>query len=370
MSNKIKSALGYLILTQPFFAHMALNTPIEESDRVATMAMDGKRIFYNKDFLAKLTKANTVAVICHELLHPMGQYFERMGDRDPRVWNFAHDFVINQIIVDEEVGELPSVDGMKPVYDQEVYDEHDGSAERIYEWLKQQDGSGSGSIDGKKPFDEPMKAARGGASAVSDEWAMKVVQAASAAKAMGNLPGSIKRLVDDIVSRQIDWRGVLNDFLVEAREDCRTWRRCNRRLAAQGVYSPAATGETLGHVVVAVDASGSVSDEDMATFQGELNNLVEDLSPEGVTVLVFDTKVRDTRTFDHGERVDLSGATAGGGTSYADVMRKVGEMQPTALVVLTDMECDTFGDNPRLPVLWLTDNKHITSAPFGKVIHF
>jgi len=364
MHEKLQKAATWIILKQPFFASLFLDMDVVEDDSVDTAATDGETIYYSRDYVDTLSVKNCIFLTCHEVLHPLGLYFERMGEKIPELWNIAHDIVINQILVDEGIGEMPEIPGGEPVYDKEMHDACDGSAERIYERLL---GKGDGTGSGHVSIDQPMLPKD--VDKVIRDFRIRVVRATAVARKQGKMPGSLERFVEQIVSDKVDWRSVLRNFIEPYTSGCRTWARPNRRFAAGGVFAPGSEGEKIGKIVIAVDASGSVSDSDLAEFQGEINNLLEDLNVESMTVLVFDTKVRSEYEISNDDPLSIR-TKAGGGTSYVDVMKRARELDAEGLVVLTDLYCDSYGRKPGCPVLWLTDSKNYNEPPFGSVTRF
>jgi predicted metal-dependent peptidase len=58
----------------------------------------------------------------------------------------------------------------------------------------------------------------------------------------------------------------------------------------------------------------------------------------------------------------------GGGTDFEPIFRYIDSqgIDPVATVVLTDLCCDSFGEAPPYPVLWVTTERG--TAPFGEVV--
>ena len=63
---------------------------------------------------------------------------------------------------------------------------------------------------------------------------------------------------------------------------------------------------------------------------------------------------------------DLS---CGGGTAFSPIFRFMQDkdIDPVACVVLTDLCCDDFGDEPAYPVLWVSNMKG--DAPWGEIVY-
>ena len=60
--------------------------------------------------------------------------------------------------------------------------------------------------------------------------------------------------------------------------------------------------------------------------------------------------------------------TGRGGTMFSPAIEYVNNKHPNiaALIYLTDLECDDFGERPNYPVLWVTTQPGET--PYGEII--
>ena len=98
--EKLRAATGYLILHHPFIATPLLRLKLLPDPREATAAVDGRSIFYNEDFVTGLTPEETIFLLAHEVLHVALAHHLRRGDRNPKGWNAAADYVINLMLQD------------------------------------------------------------------------------------------------------------------------------------------------------------------------------------------------------------------------------------------------------------------------------
>ena len=106
MKEKLVTARVGLLLKQPFFGNLATRLKlIEASDWIPTAATDGKNFYYNSDFIDILTPKETEFLFGHEVLHVTFEHLLRRNDRDPQLFNIACDYAVNQLLVDENVGE-------------------------------------------------------------------------------------------------------------------------------------------------------------------------------------------------------------------------------------------------------------------------
>lgn len=84
-----------LIDLEPFFAVLATRIEIVITDRVPTMAVDGRRLFANPGFVAGLSDPELIGVFAHEVMHCAYGHFARRDGRPIDRWNVAADHAIN-----------------------------------------------------------------------------------------------------------------------------------------------------------------------------------------------------------------------------------------------------------------------------------
>lgn len=361
LTTRLAKAKTSLILEHPFIGTIALSMPFVLDTEIPTAATNGKRVAFNPDFITGLTDDELKFLVAHECLHPMLEHNYRRGGRQRKRWNMAADYVINQLLTDDNIGRMPKVG----LYDPNIYRAGGSTSEGIYNILPEQNEDGDmGDMlddceDGEgSPADQAQQQA---------EWKVKMAQAAQAAKMMGKLSGGMQRLVDEALTPKVDWRDVLQRFLVKCRNDSRSFSRFNRRFIAQGMYLPSVSGEAMGEVCFAVDCSGSIDQHTVNQFATEINKVKEDLVPARIHVLYFDSEVSHVETYEPDDTLDIK-PHGGGGTDFAPVFDKIVELgiDPVAVVFLTDLCCDSFGTQPDAPVLWVTTEEG--SAPFGEVV--
>jgi len=359
IETKISRAKARLITKHPFFGAIALRLETRITDTVPTAGTDGKTIMYNPEFVADLTDAQTVFLVAHECGHPMLEHLHRMKGRDATRWNKAADFVINQLLTDEGIGEfIPGGCLDKALY------QRGKTAEGIYALLESEaEGGGVGGTgaDLMEPQGSEAEQAQQAA-----EWRVAVAQAAQAARMAGKLSAGLQRVVGEALQPKVPWRDVLAQFVCKARTNERSFARPNRRFLSQGLYLPSVTGEALGEIVFAIDCSGSVGPKELDQFAAEMQVVHEDMQPAKLHVLYFDTKVCHSDVFEPDDTLMVE-PHGGGGTRFSPVFRHIDEhgLEPVATVFLTDLYCSDFGGAPDYPVLWVTNGA--VDAPFGDV---
>jgi hypothetical protein len=194
-------------------------------------------------------------------------------------WNQATDYNINDWLAKSNVGRMPMNGLHHPNYGM------DDLADEIY--LKvPDDPKADNNWDVHLPPDPnappPAKS----------QVQRAVKSAANTAKQQGNCPAGMERLVDDICEPQVDWKERVKLALHRvAGKDSATWARPNRRRLAvpPHIYWPGTESHQVGTVAMFVDTSGSVSDQEMKHFFGEMHAILTELVPQRALIGSCDT---------------------------------------------------------------------------------
>jgi predicted metal-dependent peptidase len=360
----LSRAKAQLIIEQPFYASLLCNMPFVEDPSVPTMAVDGKNVYFNSEFVNKLSVNELKFVECHEVMHCVFQHITRRGARNPVKWNKAGDYIINDILVADQVGQMPA----QGLYNQSLVKAGDYSTDKVYNLLPDDDSNGDGhGGPGGDALDEVRDGNPADAAQTEQEWKIRAVQAAMAAKMQGKMSAGIKRLLGDIVEPKVKWQDALRRFVSKQSKTDRSFSRPNRRFIQQGLYLPALSGEALGKLAIAVDCSGSISAKVLNEFAAEIKNIKELCRPSSIEVLYFDSEVSHTETYMPEDALDIK-PHGGGGTEIAPVITAVNAMDeaPAALVILTDLYLDDFHVVPDCPTLWVSNGRQ--EAPWGEVL--
>lgn len=71
------------------------------SQQIDTAATDGRKFYWNPDFLGQLDHDQTTLVMEHEGYHVAFFHTKRGRSKEPQVWNWAVDYVVNACIYDD-----------------------------------------------------------------------------------------------------------------------------------------------------------------------------------------------------------------------------------------------------------------------------
>jgi predicted metal-dependent peptidase len=364
----VSKAKSLLILDRPFYGMAVSKRPIIYTDTVATAAMSAKgQMYMNPAWCSKLTVRNLMFLLAHEALHYMLCHSTRMGNRKHTAWNIACDKVINDLLVHDKVGvAIPDgvyMDGARDLSAEQLYNEDDD------------DGDGPGGIgndvgpptgDDGRPLDDTE------IREVETQAKLETIQAAKAAKAVGKCPGSIERIVDELVNVTTPWFDILERFMVGKVKDDITWNRLNKRFISQGIHLPGrATKRTMGVAVLVIDSSCSVSQEEFKAYNGHINRILEMCNPELVHVIYCDTKVTGHDEYTADDLPINIRTVAGGGTRFKPAFDYIDDqdLEPEVVVYLTDGECDdTNHFTTPYETVWLTTGS--TDLAWGTIIKF
>lgn len=363
----------------------------EVVDEAITAYTDGINKKYGRTFLQTIcpTQAEVNGLILHENLHiglrhhlHGADMFKEDGDKA----NKAADYVVNDMIMEiskkyPELVQLPRGGLYDPQY-------HNMSMREVYKLLKSKKGGGGG---GGTPDKEGEKGSgSGGGEYEFDKHDFGKPMTQEEAKEMdgkidrairegallaGRLGIDLPRSISDMLNPVIDWKKELADFVTSSckGKDEYTWRKFNRRLISNDIYLPTVENETIGEVVVAIDTSGSIGQEQLNEFASELVSICEAVSPDAVRVLWWDTKVHGEQLFtDNYDQIgSMLKPLGGGGTRVSSVAEYINKKKINAecVLVFTDgfLESDVVW-NISAPTLWMvTENKNWT-PPTGKKV--
>ena len=100
-TERVLKARAELIQARRFYGVLLSNVEPVLSRKFPTMATDGRRHYFNPEFVATLTQVELLGVQAHESEHDARHHGTRRNGRDPKKWNEATDYAINIDLVDE-----------------------------------------------------------------------------------------------------------------------------------------------------------------------------------------------------------------------------------------------------------------------------
>jgi len=357
---------------------------------VPTAVTNGRDERYGTDFIKQLKEKELAFVVMHEAMHKMYRHlttWRKLYDEDARLANCACDYVINLQLKDLD----PTESFMSMPRDKDgklmgLLDERfrGMNAKQVFDLLKQEcEGEGGSGGEQDDNFDEhDWESAGDLPEETKRELERELDQAIRQGiianqKINGNGSGDLARELGELIKPKVDWREQLREYIksICAGKDVSTWRRPNRRFIGSDVYMPTLVSEKVGHIVLAIDTSGSIGGPELDAFLSEVSGIAESVSPEVVDLLYWDSRVAGHETYDGSSVSNIITSTkprGGGGTSPSCITNYMKEkrIEPECTVVLTDgyVGSDWGGDWPS-PVLWCIVGSNDAVAPNGKTIH-
>ena len=363
-----------------FFGSLMLFAQIETTKKLPTAATDGRKIFFNEEFLYSLSSKEQNALMLHEVLHMALLHVTRRQNRDPHIWNIAADIVVNDLI--ERNTSFPLPQGA--ITDTRFQDK---SVEYIYEALLKSEKKyklvindilqpgNSEQNEGDTNLSEPLSQEE--TDEIESFWKdkMEILKNSSEhnlSNGRGSLPAGIEQEISTILEPEVDWRHALWKYVGKTPAD---FDDLDRRFIYKGLYLESLLTEAV-EVSVCIDTSGSVSDELLMQFTGELKGILRSYPNVKCSLFFADTDLAGPYEIDRIEQMPK--AIGRGGTSFVpffDYLKKHGEENNLLgnnklSIYFTDGYGDFPQQEPDNPTMWLVckDGLETNGFPFGEVV--
>ncbi|MEO1765845.1 vWA domain-containing protein [Thiobacter aerophilum] len=420
LKTKLSAARTRLILEKPFLGALVMHLELKAVDPALcrSTGTDARHFYYNPSFIRHLTLAQTQFMLAHEAMHCALAHFARRHHRERKRWDVACDHAVNLILWEEGLQPPPGV-LMNPEYhgltaeeiyplippdpDEETIDSHlydsessSGSQSRPDQQSSadrgdsQQDagrGAGQGNLDEPPPDslqgESPGQAAKQQQGLGSQreiegltetekeelgrQWQQRLAAAAQQAAMAGKLSKTLARMVDNLLQPQLPWRMLLARYLKTAARDDYSFQKPSRR---EGDAIMPSLASSMIDVVVVLDTSGSIDDEELREFLSEVDVIKAQIRAR-VTLHACDDRLCENGPwlYEVWEPLTLPrDLTGGGGTDFRPVFQWLNSqgIRPDVLVYFTDAEGEFPPLEPAYPVIWLVKGK--APVPWGQRI--
>lgn len=398
VKNAISAANMVAMNKTPFFGSLMLSTEILFNDELpAPAATDGKKVFFNIKKMIALAEAGVAEnpnrdretvlfwtvlfVMTHEILHCAFLHTSRKGDRNHEMWNIACDIAINNMILLEIFKDTIKIPGL--CYgDEHGIDSKDTHAEAIYAQLKKNaiqisfnsatgeitisDSAGNQKGSTFKDLGTGSEKGSGGKSQkysetdLRDHWERQVETAKATAERLGGGAGlgsnPLINQLKDLYEPKIDWKTAIRHWSSEVTREDYNWTRRSRRSVATPFYFPAPYSRRP-FVIVAADASGSVSNKEFKQFMSETYGMLDAANCK-VRLVMFDGSITYSEMLEGPSDLKLERHGCGG-TVFGIVFKHMEELRekPDGIIVFSDgYNCDKGFEEKvatTIPVLWV-----------------
>jgi predicted metal-dependent peptidase len=381
-----------LMFKEPFYGLFLLSLNKEWDGNIPTAGVGRTNVNYhlkiNPEFWAELSPKHKVGLLKHELMHIAFchvtdfQHLNGPNNRYARIANMAMDIEINQYIDSDylpEGGLLPSSfpelnlepkKGTRYYFDKLMEEMKNGcdAIDSILQAVAEAEageGIPQGGLKVKLPDGQTVTINDHDWSEIqdADEGTQKVLkaqavramnEAASQTKARGVVPGEISQLLDQLNFSEppkFDWRGYIKRFSGKSVKifTKKSRRKYNKRY----IENPGLKIKQRKHILVAIDTSGSVSNDELREFMQEIYHLYK--TGNEVTLVHADTAISKIEKFNPKSQYEIFGR---GGTDFNPVVDYFEENRKkySCLIYFTDGEAPR-PKNGKSDLLWVLSER-------------
>jgi predicted metal-dependent peptidase len=346
-------------------------------------------------------------VVAHEILHMVFDHLHRRGDRNPMLYNIAADYIVNNTLVRDRIGEKPKIvdcfqdfqyDGWtsEEVYDKLFKDAEEAGKElqKLLEELEQkgemldehldgegedgegEDGEEEKDSNGNSVSKKPAKYSKEEIKKIKDEIKEATINAAQAAGA-GNVPAGVQRMIKELTEPKMNWRELLRQQIQSTIKSDYTFSRPSRKGWHTGAVLPGMNFAETIDICIALDMSGSIGNAQAQDFLGEVKGIMDEYKDYKIKIWCFDTAVygEDDFSADDGRDLTEYEIHGGGGTDFMvnwTYMRE-NDIQPKKFLMFTDgYAWDSWGEDDYCDTVFVIHSHHDKNlqAPFGVTAHY
>ena len=401
VQDRIIVARVGLLLRHPFFGNMATRLRIQcADDWCPTAAVDGRNLYFNTQFFNALSNREIEFVIAHEILHCVFDHLIRREDRDALIYNIAADYIVNNILVRDRIGEKPKIidcyqdfkyenwtseevyDDIHKKYDEEELKQLGELLDEHVDWGKEPgeeeqgqgaNGNGDGGTQkgkGRPTYsDEELRKIR-------DEIKENMISAAQSAGA-GNVPAGVERMIKELTEPKMNWREILRQQIQSTIRDDYTFSRPGRKGWHTGAILPGMNFQETIDLCICIDMSGSIGNEQAKDFLSEVKGIMDEYRDYNIKLWCFDTEVYNEADFsaDGGDSLEDYEVKGGGGTDFMVnwTYMKENDIQPKKFLMFTDgYAWDSWGDEDYCDTVFVIHSNRDKNlqAPFGVTAHY
>mgnify|MGYP001586973335 FL=1 len=387
--ERIVTARVGLLLRHPFFGNMATRLKITPADEfIPTAAVDGRNLYYNTQFFNAMNNKEIEFVVAHEILHMVFDHLGRREERNPRLYNIAADYIVNNLLVRDRIGDKPSIVDCFQDFKYEgwqseaVYDDLFKEAEKNgQEYIESLGEMLDEHIDWDKENEEREgkglpKYSKEEMDQIKDEIKESMLQSAQSA-GVGNTPVGIQRLIKEMTEPKMNWRELLRMQIQSTIKNDYTFSRPNRKAWHTGAILPGMNFMDTIDICISFDMSGSIGNAQGKDFLGEVHGIMEEYKDYNIKIWCFDTEVYNEDDFssDDGREITDYELKGGGGTDFDINWRymKDHDIQPKKFLMFTDgYAWDSWGDPEWCDTIFIIHSNHNKDleAPFGMTAHY
>ena len=420
IEDDIRKACAILASVAPFCYPLMVLPIIKDDKMPADAATNGISLIINPERWVKLTFREQSFVLMHEWLHIAFMHAKRSNNRNPRIHNYASDFVINHLIISTMGDHFDAPKLM--LHDPWVVNKH--TSEEMYNKLLTE--LDKRRLNGYKPVcrhcsqeltKEELAKATGAnkcpvcgsptdkivacpqfinfedsinflmadvygapwgndiipmpSGADEGEIIDQVIKAAARAKGLsrGLLPGFFEDYVNSLKKSEISWTRILDRYMktgLKGTKDRNPYKPDPKYLPFD-IIVPTEQGGQVPKLVIIVDTSGSMGQTELQEVLGHLEKLhplcASAYVIEADTQVTEIVKLRSIRNAMANKGFRFKGR---GGTYMAPAVEVADKLKPDLILLISDMYIGEFPPKPRADIIFIaTESSTVKSSPYG-----
>lgn len=404
LEKKLKNIVADWFYSQPLLFSIASRHSLTANPLMNCPMRSGqRRIEYSPQFLENASQAQLSAYLTFEIYrillhHP---YSRKPYNAKPGIMTIASDAIVYQLLIKdkspivEEIS-LPSIEYLKnqanrfhnlinPLgekwtgTDEEKFFQRnlnidkktgfltfvdDLTFEEAYRWILflvketaiagqnagSADGEGNFSSDASELWEEDQEA---------QEEIAQNIQKAEIDQGWGGLGGNLQRQLKDSCDFSFDYRRALTQF----RQNIVSANRKLTRMRPSRRYGFKAMGsryERKANILIAIDVSGSITDQSFEHFSHAIKNFFFLGLIEKIDLIFFDVNLKNTKPVTFRKKVNLEEIKGRGGTCFQPPIDFYAEnrTQYSGMIIFTDGQGAIPQMNPACKnILWILDSR-------------
>ena len=357
IENKIEKIKAKLILEQPYFGTIASGLKCELNENIQSFKTTPGKFEYNDDFMETLNDEQIAFTLTNCAMHYALDYKERKESRIEWLWTLAQDYAINSLLVNN---------GMNaPKYLNHDIRFDKVSAEEIYNTLQDE-------IDDKQEEHERVEHIQYEKENIDkesdDATKDNNAQLLNKAKKYGDLPIDIEVLIPELFDSQVDWKNELYEVIEQSMKFDYRLSPPNKRYISQGIALPS-IGGTKAKIVIAIDSSGSIDEEQLKLFLSEVQGIMNQFENFEIDLIMADVKVHEHIVLQAGDILEQK-IIGGGGTNFENTFKYIEDniYDITLFLYFTDGIGKFPNKESSFETIWVLTSDEV-EVPFGRTIN-
>ncbi len=373
--ERFKSLLSVRL---PFYGEIFSHVEFIRNDSVPTIGTNGKIIIYNDGFLRSVSVPKRNYILMHELMHIILKHWKRDAERNPGIWNLAADYVVNDML--DKCIVFPIINDLlfaAPEGRMHLDEYDDEPVEDLYYKILSNPKNYRKDlrtvmrdiyiIEPLSPADEEM-------------WESELNDAISKSAGKYCSKGGWNRIppycLSLVVSRLLPWKRILKEYLSSFETEDISYTTPERKYIHMDLILPGYGKDEeikLQNIWAFVDASGSISPEEMNEFITQLFRISTDFKAV-LNIVYWHSGIADVYRDVNNKELCTATPTSSGGTNPECIYRFLDEnkIDPTVMLILTDGVFDTVdeeivGKRNRKTILVISEEGFCFHDSMGKI---